>query len=354
MLKKIIGCLLGGAIGDALGMPVVGLSRAEIAELGGVRTFLASKGAATLLIPLNVIADSEAGDLLEAGQWTDDTQLTLALAETILEESGRFIPEAWAHKLVHWLNDEPRSPGVSTLQAAMQLRTGGVFWDESGDPDGAGCGAATRTAPIAIFFRNTAALRRECALTQAQTTHGHPDARAATLAVCEAIVSVLPIRSDFETHLNGIRLLERLAEETASVSLAFSECLLLARNLIEDGAEEGDAVRALGTSAWSRESVPAALYLIARHLDQCKAANAGMARIERGAGKSSVDAFESLLLKSVNLSGDATESIATIVGSIAGALHGIDAIPMAWQAEVEGADRIRDLSERLDRHAIRE
>lgn len=354
MLKKIIGCLLGGAIGDALGMPVVGMNRAEIAEIGGVRSFLASKGASTLSIPLNVIADSEAGDLLEAGQWTDDTQLTLALAETILEESGRFIPEAWAHKLVHWLNNEPRSPGVSSLQAAMQLRTGGVFWDESGDPEGAGCGAATRTAPIAIFYRNAPALRRECALMQAQTTHGHPDAQAAALAVCEAIVSVFPIRSDFETNLTGISLLERLAEETVCVSLAFSNCLLLARNLLEDGVDEADAVRALGTSAWSREAVPVALYLIARHIDEGKAENAGVAPLERGAGKSSVNAFESLLLRSVNVAGDATESIATIVGSLAGALHGIDAIPAAWQTEVEDSDRIRDLSERLDRHAIRE
>ncbi len=351
MFKKIIGCLLGGAIGDALGMPVVGMSRSEINGMGGVQTFLASKGVSVISIPLNVIADSEAGDLLEAGQWTDDTQLSLALAETILEESGRFIPEAWAHKLVHWLNNEPRSPGVSSLQAAMQLRTGGVFWDESADPEGAGCGAATRSAPIALFFRNSPELRREFVLQQAQTTHGHPDAHAAALSVCEAIACVLPIRTDFETNLSGIGLLERLAEATASISLPYSECLLLARNLLEDEVEAGDAVRAIGTSSWSREAVPAALYLIARHLDECKAEKAGFTSIEHGVGKSSVDAFESLLLRSVNLTGDATESIATIVGSVAGALHGIDAIPALWQEKAEGADRIRDLAERLDKHS---
>ena len=95
MFKKIYGCLLGGAIGDALGMPFTGLSRAEIAQIGIIRSFEKARTTASLFLPLGAIGDSEEGDLLEAGQWTDDTQLALALAETILDEGGLFIPEVW-------------------------------------------------------------------------------------------------------------------------------------------------------------------------------------------------------------------------------------------------------------------
>ncbi len=325
MFKKIYGCLLGGAIGDALGMPFTGLSRTEITQYGAVHTFEMSCTTASLFLPIGAIADSEEGDLLEAGQWTDDTQLTLALAETILEEGGLFIPEAWGHKLVRWLNEEPRGPGLSTLHAAIQLRSAGVFWDESAAPEGGGCGAATRVAPVALLFHHSPELRRAHALTQALVTHGHVDAQAAAVAVCEAIAFVLPMNpGDFETW-DGVAFLNSLASEVENNSPAFSKCLRVARNLLEDNVEPEDAIRVLGTSAWSREAVPAALYLVAQNPND----------------------FQELLLNSLNLTSDATESIACIVGAIGGAMHGVDAIPEEWRLGVEDPVRFQALAERI-------
>ena len=317
--------MLGGAIGDALGMPFTGLSRAEITQIGLIRSFDTARTTASLFLPLGAIGDSEEGDLLEAGQWTDDTQLALALAETILDEGGLFIPEAWGHKLVRWLNEEPRGPGLSTLHAAIQLRSAGVFWDESADPNGGGCGAATRVAPIALLFHHSPELRRAHALTQALVTHGHEDAQAAAIAVCEAVAFVLPMNLDDIATWNGVDFLEKLASEVESLSPAFSNCLRVARNLLEDQVDPADAIRVLGTSAWSREAVPAALYLVARDPSD----------------------FRELLLNCLNLTSDATESIACIVGAIGGAMHGVDAIPEEWRLGVEDPARFEALAERI-------
>ena len=142
---KTIGCLFGGAIGDALGMPLTGKTRAEIAALGPVSEFLPADQTAPVTLPLTALAELEADDLLGPGQWTDDTQLTLALAETLVEERGLFVPDTWAHALVRWLNNAPRGPGLSSLEAAVQLRTGGAEWDEAADPGEAA--AARRRGP---------------------------------------------------------------------------------------------------------------------------------------------------------------------------------------------------------------
>ena len=70
LVTKMLGCIFGGAIGDALGMPVTGRSSAEIAEAGGVTDFLPSTGTTSMSIPLTALAEAEPGDLLEPGQWT--------------------------------------------------------------------------------------------------------------------------------------------------------------------------------------------------------------------------------------------------------------------------------------------
>jgi ADP-ribosyl-[dinitrogen reductase] hydrolase len=331
--QKYLGCLFGGAIGDALGMPVTGRTIAQIAEIGGIRDFMAASDTAPVAIPLTALADAEVDDLLVPGQWTDDTQLTLALAEALIDEQGLFIPDAWAHQLVRWLNESPRAPGLSSLQAAVQLRTGGALWDEAADPDGGGCGAATRVAPIALAFPHDSDIRRKSAYLQAMTTHGHPDAHAAAIAIVEAVAAVLPIMPDTLHDWRGSEFLQRLIDTVRAYSpdfAEFSRCLELAQTLLIDKVDSPTAVRVLGVSAWSREAVPTALYLVARHPAD----------------------LEELLLAAVNQTGGAVESIASIAGAIGGALHGATALPGRWRRCVEDPSRLLDTA--LALHRLRE
>ncbi len=351
---KYTGCLLGGAIGDALGMPFAGspadatgttgeieartdagitagmeskgvLAESET-ESGVSEDFLPGREIAPLTIPLAEMGEPERGEILQAGQWTDDTQLTLALAETLLEERGQFVPEAWAHALVRWLNDAPRGPEPTTLQAALQLRTGAA-WDEVSEPDEAGCGPAARVAPIALAFPDPA-LRRNFARLQAQVTHGHPDAQAGAFVVAEAIALALPVTPDALADWSGPAFLETLAERTRAESPdfeAFARVLDLALALLTDGVATETALRVLGGSAWAREAVPCALYCVASHPQN----------------------LETILLTAGRRTGANGDSIGAMAGAIGGALHGASGLPLRWRLGVEQAERIESVARDL-------
>ncbi len=332
MELKYIGCLFGGAIGDALGMPVTGRTYDEIAALGGISDFMPATDTAPVTIPLTALAEPETEDILGPGQWTDDTQLALGLADTLIAERGLFVPDSWAHALVRWLNSSPRAPGLSSLEAAVQLRTGGAEWDEAADPEGAGCGAATRAAPVGLAYPFDVPTRRRVACLQALVTHGHPDAQASALAVAEAVALMLPLGPDAPAAWNGSDFLQTLIDAVRSHSSefdGFANCLEIAKSLLDQDLDARTAVRVLGVSAWSRESVPAALYLVARY----------------------PASLELLLSSAVNLTGGAVESIAAIAGAIGGALHGATALPARWRRQVEDGPRLLETAIALYRLA---
>lgn len=329
--SKFCGCLVGAAIGDALGMGYVGCTAANIqARGGGVEFMPGDISTLTVVVPVGELGESEIGQPLASGQWTEDIQLMLALSESLIEEGGVFIPESWSHSLVRWVNGEPRQPGTSSIQAALQLRTGGVFWDEAADPDGAGSGAAARAAPVGLLFcsAKSADDRRRAAVTQAQVTHGHPDAQAAALAMAEAAAILTALSPADLKDWHGVRFLRSINDvliETSERFEDFGRCISIAANLLADGVERADAIRAIGTSGWCREAVPCALYIVA----------------------SAPEDAENLISDSVRMTGGATDTIGAMVGALAGTLHGLEALPMRWRTDVEDYDRIVVLGESL-------
>ena len=328
---RFTGCLLGAAIGDSLGMGYTGCSAANIQARGGGHEFMPGDiSSVTVVVPVGELGDTEIGQPLASGQWTEDTQLLLALTTSLLEEGGVFVPESWSHSLVRWVNDEPRQPGTSTIQAALQLRTAGVFWDEAADPDGAGSGPAARVAPIALLFGDNAdsEIRRRNAVLQAQVTHGHPDAHAAALAMSEAIAMLLQISPADRRDWQGVAFLRTIHDLVTNSSPRYEEfarCISIATNLLVDGVDRADAIRAIGTSGYCREAVPCALYILA----------------------SDPEDPERLITDAVRLTGDATDTIGCLVGALTGALHGVDALPKRWRDEVEDSERIQELAIRL-------
>jgi ADP-ribosylglycohydrolase len=285
----------------------------------------------TVVVPVGELGTSQIGQPLAAGQWTEDTQLMLALADSLIEEGGYFIPESWSHALVRWVNDEPRQQGISSIQAALQLRTGGVFWDESADPEGAGSGPAARAAPIGLLFCSEKGSedRRSSAVIQAQVTHGHPDAQAAALAMAEAIAILTAISPADLAAWHGVGFLRALTDVLAGVSERFEDfgrCISVAANLLADGVERADAIRVIGSTGWCREAVPCALYILA---------------------SSPQDSAESLISDSVRMTGGATDTIGTMVGALVGALHGVEALPKRWRGELEGYDHIVEIGDTL-------
>lgn len=167
--SKYVGALLGGAVGDALGRPAEGLPRHEVRRRHGeLRDFLAWSG-------------WRSGPL---GTFTDDTQMTLCVAECLIAAAGDIDPADLANRFVEWL-PTGRGKGAATTAAVLRLRAG-VGWEDAGEPS-AGNGAAMRVAPIGLsHLCDLDRLRRDAALS-AVVTHAHPMAVAS--AVMQAFLT---------------------------------------------------------------------------------------------------------------------------------------------------------------------
>ena len=148
MLDRAAGCLLGLAIGDSLGSLVEFRKAADIAREypGGVRD----------------LRDGGTWNTL-AGQPTDDSELALALARTLVGRDG-YDDEAVATAYARWIESIPFDIGNTTsraLGAAARARTGkAAAARAAADMASQGNGSLMRVAPIGIWARDTAQAAR--------------------------------------------------------------------------------------------------------------------------------------------------------------------------------------------------
>src|ERR1700733_2635944 len=130
LTDRVLGCVFGGAVGDALGAPFEGLWSRSIPDADAL---------------LTQYAEFEG---FPRGQYTDDTQLTVATLQSIVRRNGIEPPDI-AHAISRlWRSQTVVGPGGACTAAADRLLAGG-HWSESGAPVGqAGNGTAMRTAAL--------------------------------------------------------------------------------------------------------------------------------------------------------------------------------------------------------------
>jgi ADP-ribosylglycohydrolase len=139
---KIRGMFLGIAIGDALGMPVETMSLEQIAEkYGRVNRYIRPDGHKWF-------------DGREAGTWTDDTQLSLVVAESLIACRGIDLDDL-AKRHVQALSEDDLGWGGSTKRSVKRL-SDGMSWSNSGQTSetGSGCGngIAMKVGPLGILL----------------------------------------------------------------------------------------------------------------------------------------------------------------------------------------------------------
>jgi len=155
------GCILGGAIGDAMGCPFEG-------QVGPLK-------------------------YRESNSWSisDDTQLTLATCESIIQ-AGEVSPEHIASRFLHWYRARRiTGMGSSTLKAFRDLDAG-AHWAlaGAGGEMSAGNGAAMRIAPLAFHLDPAVAHDRQALRDVCRITHHNEEAYVGALAISEAIRSL--------------------------------------------------------------------------------------------------------------------------------------------------------------------
>lgn len=290
MLEKFEGCILGLAIGDALGMPAEGLSRDDVKRIyGEIRDFL----------------PSPFGDL-KAGEWTDDTEQTILLAESIIETTY-FSPENFAEKLKDWFY-RARRIGPTSRAAILRLLRG-FSWQESGIESDT-CGAAMRVAPIGLVYHFNFNLVERYAEISSRITHSSKTAIASSVAVAIAIACKVLDFSDEE-------MLEEVAKRTEDYDSLLADKIRFAYEIREKDLDY--AVEKIGNTISALDVVPLAFYCALSEKE-----------------------FENAVIKSANAGGDA-DSIA----SICGAIKGIEGVSERFLEKLKDVELLRDVASRL-------
>ncbi len=294
MIEKFEGCILGTAVGDALGMPAEGMSMDDIKRVyGRIDDFL----------------PSPYGDL-QAGEWTDDTEQMLVLAESILE-TVYFSPENFSEKLKEWfLKTNSRRVGPASSRAISRLISG-THWTRSGVAADT-CGAAMRVAPIGLVYHFSPNLVEKYAEISARVTHTGSAAIAGAVAVALAVAyNVLDFNKD--------EMLVEVAKRVEEYDMLMADKLRYAYEIADRELEY--AVNKLGNTISALDAVPMAFYCYFSGKD-----------------------FRESVLKAANAGGD-TDSIAAICGAVKGS-EGCK-IPDDWLANLKDVEKLKRVAVEL-------
>jgi len=298
-MDQVLGMLFGIALGDALGWP------AEPLNLDQLKVRFGPQGIQ---------------ELPEPALFTDDTQMTLAVAEALIDAGDQDLEglmAAVSRRFVEWLHNPEsyRGPGASCLYGARQLERGAP-WREAGNPGSKGCGAAMRVAPVGYFFQHDLPRLREVAAATALTTHRHPAAEVG--AVAAAFLAKLALdRASIADFVPLLR--EEIQGLVAEVDQALGR--------LEQAFQMSDLTAALahiGEGWVAEEAVLGALFCFLQHPNDYLAA----------------------VRLAANTSGD-SDSLAALTGGISGSYLGIQALPAAWVDRIEKSAYLRDVARRL-------
>jgi len=194
ILNKALGAYLGFACGDALGATVEFMTPRQIQSRYGVHQ--------------EIIGGGWLG--LEAGQVTDDTQMSLALGQAIVEHQGWNI-QAVADNFLAWMQSNPPDIGNTVRRGLSRYQDSGALF---GPPriDDAGNGALMRNLPVVLATLNRPELFNSWSLQQSHITHNNPLSDAATQTL-GLMVKHLVTRGEIEAcTLEAEALLKQYAE----------------------------------------------------------------------------------------------------------------------------------------------
>jgi ADP-ribosylglycohydrolase len=317
--SKFEGTLVGTGIGDALGRPFEGWSRLQIeSEVGCI----------TDLLP-----DSFSGYGYPAGQYTDDTQLTIAVAESLIRKNG-FDPNDLIDRFIEWLSEPPIGPGYGCVVSIQKLKRG-ESW-ETAASDSGGNGTAMRVAPIGLFYHDDIPKLIEVARMSSLITHNHWAATASAIVVARSVAYLIWCKT---LDLNDF--LQELAVAVDKPEyLDFSEKILQLKEFLKMDPKE--ALIELGgmgveppwpNPAESREGFISG-YAMATTLSSLYCFLL------------SPTDFRKSVIESVMSGGD-TDSCGAITGAISGSYNGIESIPANWIKKLVKNDYIRQLGTKL-------
>lgn len=314
-LERFKGCLLGGAIGDALGAKVEFLSTKDITKIYGEGGLAFKK-----------IINGE-----DISKITDDTQMTFYTADGIIKSAIKnnsinnidfgciyqsYLDWLQAQSSIPnynngWINKIPSmkdvmSPGNTCVDALIS-RNPGTLSNQINDSKGNG--GVMRVAPVGLVYHNNPHLAFDIGIGTAALTHSDPDAYLSAGMLASIIAFLINGKNLSEAIESSIQIL-KTKEYNESVAEIVEDAIFFSKNNITPK----EAFSRMGTGKIGSEALAMALY-------SCLISG---------------DNIEKALELSVNYSQD-RDTVAAITGNIIGTIIGFNNIP-------KGINKLKDSS----------
>lgn len=339
--NNYIACLLGGAIGDALGAPV------EFDDINRIKANHGEQGVTDFVeYPGN------------AGAFTDDTQMTLFTAEGLLRAEHRAMLRGiggalnqisyqsylrWLYTQDHPFDEERieldaanlgegwlirqkalytrRSPGNTCLSA---LRSHIEGTTQNPINNSKGCGTIMRMAPVGLMFYGNNKLSFEIACDLSAITHGHPTGYLSA-GFLASMISDLAEGVKLETSIqNAIDLLLKNDDHKETLEAVKKSLDLYKRMVTQETSPSPEMIEELGGGWIAEEALSISILSSLIYKND----------------------FKKGVLFAVNHGGD-SDSTGSITGNILGLINGIESIPEQWQNKLMHHDLVRQVGEDL-------
>ena len=281
---RIVGCILGTAVGDAIGLPYEGLSRRRASRLLGL--------------------PNQHRFIFGRGMVSDDTEHTCLVAQALIRSEGdidRF-QHSLAWGLRRWLLGFPAGIGMATLRSVVRLWMG--FSPERSGVFSAGNGPAMRAAVLGVALGDSTL--RDFVRASSRMTHTDPKAEMGAFAV--ALAAQLASRN---TTVEPDSYLDHLQSQIGSDEPEFMRLIsnvVASVNAGQNTEAFADSIGlTTGVSGYVYHTVPVAIHAWLSHQQDCREA----------------------ITTVVRCGGD-TDSTGAMVGGIVGAAVGRSGIPEDW------------------------
>jgi ADP-ribosylglycohydrolase len=302
---NVRGLMIGCGVGDTLGMPVEGMDMRQIKRAYGQVTTLQNHPRFDKL----------------AGSWTDDTQLTWVVMESLWKCGCFNIDDLAIRHMEAYTKREGRGWGSATMTGVNRMVRGFAPQD-SGKLGSAGDGTAMKAAPLGVYAHLSGEgiefLKDVIPLFTMMT---HRDVRAVCGAGIQALCAMMVCQAlEKDEFLDGEEVLEEAIALSREFEAGYGEIVM--EWFFSDG-DEKDLAAKVGSGFYVNEAQPFSMGVFLKY------------------GKN----FRDALIRTVNVGGD-TDTNGAMVGSLSGLFVGVSGIPEDWSEKLED---YKDLVECADK-----
>ena len=341
-LDKIKGCIIGGAIGDALGYPVE-----FVYSFRDIQKKYGENGIMNYDLEYTWLKDD-----INKAQVSDDTQMTLYTLEALMQNanSNEEIIQNVTDAYLVWMSfqtgenvvvddiyktsktpelNQRRAPGNTCLSALAYINRGKEVVNDS-----KGCGGIMRVAPVGIYgylkgwtLEHTAKIAGKIA----EITHKHPLSTYASTA-CAVLIQLCLMEEKMSKDifikkvLESLDIIKSLYEFTSEMQ-AFDAYIHKSLELTESPDPDWKVIEQQIGEGWvAEESFAIAVFCVTRHIDN----------------------FKDCIVSAVNHGGD-SDSTGAIAGNLIGTILGYESIPEQYKKNLQNLEFMEGLSEEISK-----